>query len=166
MCDLEVKVWTPSNPPPPEVLSELDVLGEESGVSQKLKSPITSSSLFLSPRALSESQTLYTLHSPTSLLGYAKTGLKNLYLYDPSSPKSSLKPYPSTLSLLDIYTPHQRLGYGKLLMDAIYSSNPTKRIAYDRPSSMLPGFLSKNYGMENGEKQNNGYMVFRDFFQE
>ena len=37
MCDLEVKVWTPSNPPPPEVLSELDVLGEESGVSQKLK---------------------------------------------------------------------------------------------------------------------------------
>ncbi|GMH79318.1 hypothetical protein TrLO_g8394 [Triparma laevis f. longispina] len=182
MSSPTIKTWTSENPPSIDIWMSIDILGVKSGESQELKTPITSSTLFSHPKALSESQTIYTLHSPsllvspsspsspspTSLLGYAKTGLKDLWFYDPSNLKSSLKQYPSTLALLDIYVDVQRKGYGKILMDHVYESNPNsvegRKMVYDRPSRMLPGFLKKNYGLEGGEKQNNGFMLFKEFF--
>jgi alpha-tubulin N-acetyltransferase 1 len=41
-----------------------------------------------------------------------------------------------------------------------------RKLAYDRPSSKLKGFLSKHYGLSSYVQQNNNFIVFDDYFTE
>ena len=38
------------------------------------------------------------------------------------------------------------------------------KLAYDRPSPALLGFLKKHYGLVNYIPQNNNYVVYDDYF--
>ena len=58
------------------------------------------------------------------------------------------------------------MGLGKVLFDTIITNVPRNTLAYDVPSFRLPGFLEKNYGLIDGEKQQNGFMVFEEFFKQ
>ena len=57
------------------------------------------------------------------------------------------------LSVLDFYVHEsmQRGGHGKDLFEFMlrHTKVPPGKIAYDRPSAMLRGFLSKHYGLRN-----------------
>ena len=41
-----------------------------------------------------------------------------------------------------------------------------RKLAYDRPSPKLKGFLAKYYGLKNHVPQNNNFVVFDDYYQE
>lgn len=38
------------------------------------------------------------------------------------------------------------------------------KLAYDRPSNKLIGFLSKHYGLKNYVSQNNNFIVFNQYW--
>jgi hypothetical protein len=40
------------------------------------------------------------------------------------------------------------------------------KLAYDRPSPKLKGFLAKHYNLRNFVPQNNNYVVFDDYFED
>jgi alpha-tubulin N-acetyltransferase 1 len=39
-----------------------------------------------------------------------------------------------------------------------------EKLAYDRPSEKLLGFLAKHYGLKRFTPQNNNYVVFASYF--
>lgn len=41
-----------------------------------------------------------------------------------------------------------------------------RKLAYDRPSPKLKGFLSKHYGLKNFVPQSNNFIVFDDYFED
>lgn len=41
-----------------------------------------------------------------------------------------------------------------------------RKLAYDRPSPKLRGFLSKYYNLRNHVPQNNNFVVFDDYYGE
>ena len=88
------------------------------------------------------------------------------WFYNPTDQKAGLKSHPNSPCLLDIYVSTQRAGHGRVLFSHVLerSGLPAGKWAYDRPSFRLPGFLRKGWGLEDGEKQSNGYMVFGEFF--
>ncbi len=45
-----------------------------------------------------------------------------------------------------------------------YSKITPEKIAYDRPSSKLIGFLKKHYGLAKYLPQNNNYVIFSKYF--
>ena len=61
----------------------------------------------------------------------------------------------------------QRGGQGKILFEEMLSRegdvHPAK-LAYDRPSPKLIGFLAKHYGLRNYVPQNNNYIVFSQYW--
>lgn len=40
-----------------------------------------------------------------------------------------------------------------------------EKLAYDRPSEKLLGFLAKHYGLKRYVPQNNNYVVFNSYFE-
>jgi alpha-tubulin N-acetyltransferase 1 len=72
--------------------------------------------------------------------------------------------------VLDFYVHEsvQRGGHGKDLFERMLQIEAVepKRLAYDRPSSKLRGFLSKYYKLKNYVPQNNNYVVFDDYFSD
>jgi len=45
-----------------------------------------------------------------------------------------------------------------------YMNSEPARIAYDRPSHKLMGFLAKHFYLTRHVQQNNNYVVFDDYF--
>ena len=72
------------------------------------------------------------------------------------------------LSVLDFFvdTSVQRGGQGKSLFDTMlaYMESKPAKIAYDRPSHKLMGFLAKHFNLHSYVQQNNNYVVFDDYF--
>lgn len=72
--------------------------------------------------------------------------------------------------VLDFYVNEkvQRGGFGKTLFDAMleYEKQHPAKLAYDRPSPKLIGFLSKHFGLKSFVPQNNNYVVFDEYFNQ
>lgn len=70
--------------------------------------------------------------------------------------------------MLDIYVgeKHQRGGIGKDIFETFlrYENKWPQRLAYDRPSGKLFGFLKKHYNLNKFIPQNNNFVIFDQFF--
>lgn len=89
------------------------------------------------------------LSSSGAVTGLLKVGTKNLYVFDPNGETKQV----SAPCVLDFYVheSRQRSGLGKKLFQTMLDSegiNPSK-LAIDRPSEKLVGFLKKHYGKSN-----------------
>ena len=73
------------------------------------------------------------------------------------------------LSVLDFFVDPsvQRGGHGRKLFDIMlaYMGSEPAKIAYDRPSHKLMGFLAKHFRLTSFVPQNNNYVVFDDYFR-
>ncbi len=81
-----------------------------------------------------------------AVTGLLKVGTKNLYVFDPNGETKQV----SAPCVLDFYVheSRQRSGLGKQLFQTMLDLegiNPSK-LAIDRPSEKLVGFLKKHYG--------------------
>ena len=99
-------------------------------------------------------------------IGFIKVGKKNLFIRNKSGAIIEMKP----LCVLDFYvdTKVQRGGYGKLLFEAMleYERQSPAKLAYDRPSPKLIGFMGKHYGLKAFVPQNNNYVVFDEYYRQ
>ena len=70
--------------------------------------------------------------------------------------------------VLDFYVHEsvQRKGFGKEQFESMqgYEQSVPAKIAYDRPSPKLIGFLRKYYNLSNYIPQNNNFVVFQEYF--
>ena len=123
----------------------LDIMGEKSAVAQGLKVPITSGEKV---RIHSE-HSVYLLidRDAGQIVGLLKVGRKNLFLLDGDGEQHEVCP----MCVLDFYVheSRQRSGCGRRLFEAMLSDqgqgiHPSK-MAVDRPSPKLLGFLRKYY---------------------
>jgi alpha-tubulin N-acetyltransferase 1 len=97
-------------------------------------------------------------------VGFIKVGSKALFVRNRSGNIVEMKP----LCVLDFFVDAsvQRGGHGKHLFDAMlaHQSVVPAKLAYDRPSPKLLGFLRKYFGLTRFVQQNNNYVVFDDFY--
>ena len=72
--------------------------------------------------------------------------------------------------MLDFYVheSRQRQGVGKRLFEFMLEHQGVRphRLAYDRPSPKLLGFLGKHYNLKNYTPQANNFVVFKRYFSE
>ena len=144
----------------------VDDMGTASARAQGLYLPITTLS-----KLIHSKHTLYILKEmagekdkKTRVLGILKTGVKRLFLTDMKGELYECESY----SVLDFYVHEsmQRAGCGKKLFEAMLEEEEVLpgRLAYDRPSHKLLGFLKKHYNLNLPIKQNNNFVVFPSFF--
>lgn len=73
------------------------------------------------------------------------------------------------LSVLDFYVHEsvQRGGHGREIFQYMLEKEniQPKKLAYDRPSPKLIGFLAKHYNLRHYVKQNNNFVIFDDYFE-
>ena len=97
------------------------------------------------------------------LIGLLKVGHKNLYMYDA---RGAMQHLPKQLCVLDFYVDeeYQRLGVGRSLFEGMLGHEEAEapRLAYDRPSPKLLGFLRKHYGLTEYTPQTNNYVLFEN----
>jgi len=147
-----------------------DSMGKASAVAQGLKKPVTSGTPHLS------GQRIYLLAESNLALGFLKVGPKRLFVAPPAGANEratsgvgdALREI-NPVCALDFYVHEscQRGGFGRKIFDAMLEQeglHPAK-MAYDRPSPKLIGFLSKHFGLSRYRPQNNNYVVFDDYFQ-
>lgn len=71
--------------------------------------------------------------------------------------------------LLDFYIheSRQRAGLGKVLFETMLNEEhySAEKMAIDRPSEKLLGFLRKHYGLTDTIPQMNNFVVYQGFFQ-
>lgn len=164
----------------------IDTLGAASAAAQKLGAVITSVARLL------PDQRIYLAYCPSrnQAVGFIKVGTKALYLHVPvrvlqGGGSASLSARRARelggseattmlerkfLCVLDFYTDARwrRQGIGKLLMDAMMSSEGVAdpaQLAYDRPSAMYHAFLAKHFGLTEHTPQVNNFLVFHRCFQ-
>lgn len=107
---------------------------------------------------------MFPLHSSGCVTGLLKVGVKNLYVFDPNGEtQQALAP-----CVLDFYVheSRQRSGFGKLLFEAMLEREnfAPRKLAIDRPSDKLVGFLRKHYGLSKTIPQMNNFVVYEGFF--
>jgi len=99
-------------------------------------------------------------------IGILKVGFKHLFVRNRSGAICEINP----LSVLDFYVHEsvQRGGQGKELFETMLKTEGVdpRKLAYDRPSPKLKGFLAKHYSLRSFVSQNNNYVVFDDYFNE
>ncbi|XP_044019183.1 alpha-tubulin N-acetyltransferase-like isoform X2 [Aphidius gifuensis] len=99
-----------------------------------------------------------------SILGFLKTGWKNLFLFDEAGLYHKLR----TKCVLDFYVHEskQRMGLGKILYQHMLEEEhlQPEKLAIDRPSNKFLQFLQKHYGVHGIITQNNKFVVFKGFF--
>jgi hypothetical protein len=97
------------------------------------------------------------------VIGFIKVGVRYLYLYDGDT---SLEL--NTISVLDffVFHSHQRQGHGKSLFDKMlrFLNTQPYKLALDSPNEKMIKFMSKNYSLSNVIKQNNNFLVYKEFF--
>ena len=173
---MSVVSYTPSSVTsfPPAFKTTLDTLGEESGVAQGLKGPITTCEKLSSQTAEKERQVLYCLLEDELPVGFVKIGWKHLYLLNEDNKLCEKDP----LCVLDFYVSgaKQRGGLGKMVFEGMCRAEMegsdggdlavfASKLAYDRPSQKIIPFLRKNYGLSGFVEQSNNYVVFDGFWE-
>ncbi|CAK67726.1 unnamed protein product (macronuclear) [Paramecium tetraurelia] len=138
----------------------ITTMGEASAKAQNLKQVITSPSRFYQT-----DQKLYIKSEGKQCLGILKIGKKNLFHRDLSGLIKEIQP----LCVLDFYVHEsvQRRGIGKELFEEMLRCENImpEKIAYDRPSPKLLGFLKKHYHLSNYIPQNNNFVIFSQYFE-
>lgn len=147
----------------------LDLMGKASAVAQGLRKPVTVGTPHLS------GQRVYLMAQGAVALGLLKVGEKRLFVAPPalanqrasSGVQDALREI-NPLCALDFYVHEscQRGGFGRRIFDAMLrqeGQSPAK-MAFDRPSPKLIGFLAKHFELIRYRPQNNNYVVFDDFF--
>lgn len=117
-------------------------------------------------------QRVYLLVEGRTALGFLKVGQKRLFVAssgraafaDVQGAFRELEP----LCVLDFYVHErcQRAGHGRRLFDTMLSRERVDpaRLAYDRPSPKLLGFLRKHFGLTKFQPQSNNFVVFDAYF--
>lgn len=74
------------------------------------------------------------------------------------------------MCVLDFYVHEsmQRGGHGKAIFEKMLQEQHIgpEKLAYDRPSEKLLGFLAKHYGLKKYVPQNNNFVVFDAYWQQ
>jgi alpha-tubulin N-acetyltransferase 1 len=139
----------------------INKMGEASSKAQGLKAVITNYIKFSS----SENARIYLKADSKSVLGLLKVGERNLFYHDHMGTVKELKP----LCVLDFYVHEscQRNGMGKILFEKMleFEGVAPEKLAYDRPSPKLIGFLKKHYGLVNYIPQNNNFVVYNAYWE-
>lgn len=139
----------------------LDTMGKYSSKAQRLSTTITS---FKRLQMNADRQKIYIYSQKKKCLGYLKTGYRKLFVSTEFGEIKEINP----LCLLDFYVNEdvQRQGIGKKLFDMMTQDSSTRpeKIAYDRPSEKLLGFLAKHFGLKRYLPQNNNFVVFSQYF--
>ncbi|XP_051631753.1 alpha-tubulin N-acetyltransferase 1 isoform X3 [Manacus candei] len=141
----------------------IDELGKASAKAQGLPTPVTSAA-----RMETNRHVLYILRDPRTpkgaVIGFLKVGYKKLFLLDRAGTHTEVEP----LCVLDFYIHEslQRHGHGRELFQHMLQSErvPPERLAVDRPSEKLLGFLRKHYGLCQPIPQANNFVIFEGFF--
>eukprot|EP00357_Protocruzia_adherens_P012985 CAMPEP_0115043008 /NCGR_PEP_ID=MMETSP0216-20121206/46606_1 /TAXON_ID=223996 /ORGANISM="Protocruzia adherens, Strain Boccale" /LENGTH=460 /DNA_ID=CAMNT_0002425233 /DNA_START=60 /DNA_END=1439 /DNA_ORIENTATION=+ len=137
----------------------IEEMGEASSRAQGLTSTITTPSRFFG-----SDQRLYLRTEGKRALGLLKVGSRKLFIRNEVGQIKEITP----LCVLDFYVHEscQRMGIGKDLFEYMLEEEKIEpaKIAYDRPSPKLIGFLRKHYGLSSYVPQNNNYVVFQQYF--
>lgn len=135
----------------------LDKVGERSKRAQGLGKAVTGGRL--------GDCRVYLMYEGCCALGLLKVGVKRLFVS--KGEKDGLVEI-SPLCVLDFYVVegHQRGGFGKRLFGAMLAGEniSAEKLAYDRPSPKLIGFLRKHFGLAKFHPQANHYVVFDAYF--
>ncbi|XP_072777200.1 alpha-tubulin N-acetyltransferase 1 [Taeniopygia guttata] len=141
----------------------IDELGKASAKAQGLSTPVTSAA-----RMESNRHVLYMLRDTRpprgAVLGFLKVGYKKLFLLDQDGSHVEVEP----LCVLDFYVheSQQRRGLGRELFREMLQRErmAPQRLAVDRPSPKLLGFLDKHFGLCRPIPQVNNFVIFEGFF--
>ena len=141
--------------------STVDAMAMLSCRAQRLAEPIsTAEKLHSNP-----GQRLYMMFDQAAHLavGILKVGRKHLFIMDVAR-QHEIEP----LCVLDFYVheSRQRSGFGRELFEHVLRAEGVEphRLAYDRPSPKLLGFLRKHYGLSRYTPQPNNFVLFADYF--
>lgn len=108
---------------------------------------------------------LYIRAHGKQVIGFIKVGKRNLFISGANGGIKEIKP----LCVLDFYVHEscQRGGHGKALFDLMLQKERVgpEKLAYDRPSDKLIGFLGKHFGLKKYVPQNNNFVVFEAYWQ-
>lgn len=140
----------------------IDLMGEASRKAQKLPAVLTTYSKTVIG---CDNQRIFLKVHKNKCLGYLKVGMKKLFIATDSGKLKEIDP----ICVLDFYVHEsvQRNGIGKEIFEMAldyYPVHPAK-IAYDKPSPKLLGFLAKHYGLKSYTPQNNNFVVFKAYFE-
>ena len=143
------------------IQSAIDELGKKSALSQGLNSPITSFERMKS----CGSSVCYIKFERGEAVGLLKVGSKQLFVSPPGL--GSLKCI-NPLCVLDFYVSKQRSGHGKEIFDCMLAREgaDASKLAYDRPSSKLFGFLKKYFGLSKFVPQSINFVIFDEYYKE
>ncbi|CAD8127652.1 unnamed protein product [Paramecium sonneborni] len=143
----------------PQLDDVITTMGEASALAQNLKQVITSPMRFFQT-----DQKMYIKLEGKSCFGILKIGRKNLFHRDLNGVIKEIQP----LCVLDFYVHEsvQRKGIGKELFEEMLRLEILRpeKLAYDRPSGKLLGFLKKHYNLQSYIPQNNNYVIFTQYF--
>eukprot|EP00928_Gymnodinium_smaydae_P026607 TRINITY_DN20838_c0_g1_i1.p1 TRINITY_DN20838_c0_g1~~TRINITY_DN20838_c0_g1_i1.p1 ORF type:complete len:357 (-),score=68.07 TRINITY_DN20838_c0_g1_i1:103-1173(-) len=137
----------------------LDKVGEGSRRAQGLGKAVTYGS------GIFGGQRVYLLYSGRTALGLLKTGSKRLYIARGAN-DGLVEINPTCVLDFYVVEGHQRGGLGRTLFDAMLAKEGVvaERLAYDRPSPKLLGFLRKHFGLARYYPQSNNFVVFDAYF--
>jgi hypothetical protein len=105
------------------------------------------------------------LSTGSTVVGFLRMGIKHLYAMGLTGGHFQISP----LCVLDFYVNEscQRNGFGKEIFEFMLSNEPDlagpHKLAYDRPSSKLRGFLQKHYRLHKIIPQANNFLIFQEF---
>lgn len=156
----------------PAGCSLIDLAGQRSAVAQGLKGPSGLAPVTKSSQLRERStERLYVLAAQAAdgggvFVGLLKVGEKNLYHWDAKGVMHNLQDMPC---VLDFYVAEdwQRKGAGHALFSAMLAAERAspERLAYDRPSPKLVGFLKKHFQLSQHTAQQNNMVIFDAFFE-
>jgi alpha-tubulin N-acetyltransferase 1 len=140
----------------------LDSMGERSRRAQGLGKAVTSGR-----SACLAGNNVYLLVAADTVLGLLKTGPKKLFVTKSSNDGlAEINPQ----CVLDFYIVEgkQRAGFGRSLFEGMLTREGVRpeKLAYDRPSPKLLGFLQKHYGLSRYTPQNNNFVVYDAYFHQ
>lgn len=139
----------------------LDAVGERSRVAQGLGKAVTAGR-----SALLAGNNVYLMVAGQTVLGLLKTGPKKLFVVK-SSNDGLVEINPQCVLDFYIVEGKQRAGLGRSLFETMLEREDVtpEKLAYDRPSPKLLGFLQKHFGLSRYAAQNNNFVVFDAYFE-
>lgn len=142
------------------LMAAIDELGMMSRISQGLGQVLTS----VEKLGSNTNQRLYLISAERKALGILKVGCKKLFIRTATAALVEIDP----LCVLDFFVHDscQRSGLGKLVFEAMLNNERVapEKLAYDRPSPKLIGFLRKYFGLSDFVPQSNNFVVFQQYF--
>lgn len=144
-----------------EMAPVIDAMGAMSARAQRLASPITSADKLCA----ATQQRCYMLldQRANTAVGFIKVGSKRLFVME-GEKMHEIEP----LCVLDFYVheSEQRHGAGRHIFEYMLGAEQAvpHRLAYDRPSHKLLGFMRKHYGLANYSAQTNNFVVYKEYW--